>query len=246
MKTTTKIFSTFALTALFVACSGAELSLAPDANADPGVGGGANVTGTSSSAANACTCAPGAKGDKGDTGARGDTGAQGIQGLKGDRGDRGERGETGAQGQVGPMGPAGKDGVCVVADPGTGTVIQGPVGPVGPQGPAGKDGRDGIDGKDGSIGPKGDPGVAGPVGPAGAGITRASVYVVSSRWSNKDATVACTNVQDVLLSGSCKEMSASTIYASYPVMSDLTVAASWVCSGTSDQVMAMAICLKVQ
>lgn len=259
MKAMTKIFSTFALTALFVACSGADISFAPDANADPlGVGGGSSTSSTTSNSGT-CSCEPGAKGDKGDTGSkgdRGDTGAQGIQGVKGDRGDRGE---TGAQGQIGPQGPSGKDGVCVVADPGTGTIVQGPAGPTGAQGPAGKDG------KDGSIGPKGDPGtpgVAGPVGatgatgavgpmgPAGAGLSKSAIYVVESGWHASDATATCRNGADVLLTGGCGTENSGFIYSAGPVsstMSDPSQSSSWVCSvrGTS-LVRATAVCLQIQ
>ncbi len=105
-----------------------------------------------------------------------------------------------------------KDPVCapqetpVAPVPGMGP--QGPQGVQGPKGETGATGAQGLEGTPGSLGP------VGPQGPAGApGVssvtTRAGVYVrtvysnIAEASGHYTATVACDDVKDVLLGGSC-------------------------------------------
>src|SRR5690349_13200853 len=108
MKNFIKILGVTAMTALFVACGGAEVSFAPVAKADePAAAGQANGAGDS------CTCQPGAKGD---TGAQGPAGPQGAPGKDGTSAvcvndlNSCPPGVPGAKGDAGPAGPQGPKG----------------------------------------------------------------------------------------------------------------------------------------
>ncbi len=186
MKNYIKILGASMLTALFVACGGAEVSFAPAAQAEEPPGAAGQPAGSDS-----CTCALGAKGDQGPAGPQGAPGKDGVSAVcvndmnscpPGVPGAAGPAGPAGAQG---PKGEPGIDGVDGAA---------GPAGPAGPQGPAG---------------PKGEPGAQGPAGPKGAdgkdgfSLTKGSLYTRSTNLTSGVAIAQCDDENDIALTGNC-------------------------------------------
>lgn len=185
MKNFIKILGVTALTALFVACGGAEVSFAPTANADEPAGAAGQGAGDS------CVCAPGEKGDKGNQGPIGPQGAPGKDGVSAvcvndlNSCPPGVPGATGPAGPAGPQGPKGEAGLDG-ADGAPGA--QGPAGPMGLQGPAGQ------------------PGAQGPAGQKGAdglSLTKGSLYTRSSGLAAADAIAYCDDENDIVLTGTC-------------------------------------------
>lgn len=189
MKNYIKILGASALTLLFVACGGAEVSFAPVAKADEPAGSAGHAP-----ASDVCVCQPGADGSKGDQGPAGPQGAPGKDGIsavcvndlnscppgvQGQKGDAGPAGPQGAKGEPGLDGAAGKAGPAGVMGP------QGPVGPVGPVGPQGTPGAKGVDGKDGNS------------------LTKSNLYTRSTGLVTGVAVAYCDDESDIALTGSC-------------------------------------------
>jgi hypothetical protein len=239
MKNYIKILGVLSMTALFVACGGAEVSFAPSARADePAAAGQANGGGDS------CTCQPGAKGDMGAQGIQGPAGPQGAPGKDGTSAvcvndlNSCPPGVPGAQGPAGPAGPQGPKGdTGAPGKDGIGT--QGPQGPVGPMGPAGQ------------------PGAQGPAGPKGADgadgtlITKSSMYVRASSLATSaanDAIAFCDDANDVVLTGTCSSEGSiwATIGAYLPTNPNSK--SGWECKVSNiggNPVSASAVCLVV-
>lgn len=96
--------------------------------------------------------------------------------------------KPGVRGAQGLPGPAGKDGL-------NGTDGKNGVdGQDGTNGTNGTDGKDGVDGQDGAVGPKGDSGLEG-------AYYSLAKYNVGDTNAGAIATVACSNVTDVAVSG---------------------------------------------
>jgi hypothetical protein len=96
--------------------------------------------------------------------------------------------------------------------------LKGPVGPAGPEGPQGATGPAGAQGVSG---PQGVTGPQGPVGPAGGGryVARADLYCVDAAPSSalqNTALAACTGVNDILITGGCRDGSSASPPVNYP------------------------------
>lgn len=185
-----KILGVTALTTLFVACGGAEVSFAPIARAnEPGAAGEANSGGSDS-----CVCSPGAKGDKGDQGPAGPQGSPGKDGTSAVCVNDLNSCPPGVPGMTGPAGPAG---------------AQGPKGDAGIDGADGKNGAPGIQGPQGPMGQQGVPGQPGAQGPKGAdgkdgiSLTKSALYTRSTNLTAGVAIALCDDENDIALSGSC-------------------------------------------
>lgn len=191
MKNFIKILGVTALTALFVACGGAEVSFAPPAQADEPAGTAGQAAGDS------CMCQPGAKGDKGDQGPAGAQGAPGKDGASvvcvNDL-DSCPPGVAGAQGPAGPAGPQGPKGEAGLDGADGKNGAAGPTGPMGPQGPVGPAGP---------MGQQGQPGPKGVDGKDGLSISKGSLYVSVSGLAAADAIAYCNDENDIVLSGTC-------------------------------------------
>lgn len=189
MKNYIKVLGVTALTLLFVACGGAEVSFAPSAKADEPTG----AAGQANSGAD-CMCSPGlpgAKGDQGPAGPQGAPGKDGVSavcvndlnscppGVQGQKGDAGPPGPQGPKGQPGLDGADGKQGIAGVAGP------QGPAGPAGQPGQPGVQGPKGADGKD------------------GVSLTKAKLYTRSTNLTAGVAIAYCDDENDIALTGSC-------------------------------------------
>ena len=153
------------------------------------------------------------------------------------------------QGQVGPQG------------------LQGPVGAQGPQGlpgAKGQDGTNGTDGTNGAQGPQGPQGATGATGATGAAGTngkpsaKTDLYVVTTSVtvpanSSASVTAACSDTDDILISGSCSGANPflNAIAESYPEnVTTTSTAADWYCSAgnpssTAFTLTARAICVTI-
>ena len=221
------------IVAAFVACGGADISLAPNANAQSTTGGSSGTTTAAAGADGACACA------------QGPMGPQGPKGDKGEQGATGERGATGAQGPQGP--PCAKGDVGPQGLPGS-RGPQGLTGDVGPQGPMG------LQGAPGAQGPQGLPGTQGPAGRDGTSISKANLYVRSaaSNSAENSITAYCDDPSDIALTGHCQfahiGMTPPSAVSVGVVNAALaTTASGWVCRQTYAAVIsAQVICLVVQ
>lgn len=150
-------------------------------------------------------------------------------------------------GQVGPTGLTGAEG---------------PIGPQGPAGTPGAQGPQGPQGDPGTQGPAGAQGAQGPQGPAGTNGTltsKSSMYVVQKSVTvpaNGGATIsaACSDTNDILLSGSCwggGALGQNPVAQSFPEnVSSTTLAADWYCDGVNAssatfQLTVTAVCVSV-
>lgn len=227
-----KILGVAVLTALFVACGGAEVSFAPSAQADEPAG----AAGQASGAGDSCDCQPGPKGDQGIQGPAGPQGPAGKDGVSAvcvndlNSCPPGVPGATGPQGPVGPQGPKGEAGL----DGADGA--QGPAGPMGPAGPQGPTGQPG---------PKGETGAP---GKDGLSITKSSIYTTSSGLAAADAIAYCNDENDIVLTGTCVGQGVfwGTIGAYQPTNTELK--SGWECKASNvggNPVSATAVCLEV-
>lgn len=183
-------------TAIIVACGGAKVSFAPDANAQD-----AGTTTVTQPTACECSSQPGPQGPAGIDGAAGPMGPAGADGAQGPQGLQGPAGERGPQGEAGPMGPVGPAGAQGPQG------IQGATGLSGPQGVAGPQGPRGLQGPQGDQGLQGAPGPQGPQGPvieAGAVYYPERIFTArENQTGNLSAVVNCED-GDILLSGGCQ------------------------------------------
>lgn len=232
MKNFIKILGVTALTALFVACGGAEVSFAPTASADEPAG----VAGQAQ--AEACTCT----GTKGDQGEQGPAGPQGTPGKDGTNAvcvndlDSCPPGVAGAVGPAGPAGPQGPKGEAGLDGADGAPGVQGPAGPMGPQGPAGPAGQPGT------------PGAVGPKGADGTSITKSSLYTRSSGLAAADAIAYCDDENDVVLTGSCTGQGVFWAVIGPYLTTNPDFKSGWECKVSNvggNPVSATAVCLEV-
>lgn len=184
----------------------------------------------------------------GASGAEGRDGQPGAPGATGATGSKGDKGDTGSTGATGPQGPQGAKG-----EPGSTTGVQGPKGDQGDPGPQG------VQGVQGAAGPQG------PAGPAGGGIKKTSLYTVSSGSfvvstnGKAIATVFCSDVNDVALSGGCFTRHSSGpefnsrpfLYSNQVLTANASNLSGWQCgaestNGAAGSVVATVTCLEVQ
>ena len=150
----------------------------------------------------------------------------------------GEKGAQGAPGLDGAQGPAGAPGAA------------GPEGPQGPQGLQGAEGPQGVQGPQGAQGAAGKDGTI---------TSKTALYAVQSSVTvpaNSGATVkaACSDANDILLSGSCwggGSLGQNPVAQSYPEnVATTSLTADWYCDGvnassSSFQLTATAVCVSV-
>lgn len=273
MKHFYRLLFTIGLTAIFVACGGAEFTIAPDAHADP-TGGSSNTAGVgsvkagngSTGGASSCECEPGAAGPQGAPGPVGPAGQQGPAGPAGKDGQSvvcvndlnncppGAPGMTGATGPAGPAGLSGRDGAsCSVTDSsnvGTGqaatiTCSNGTsTRLLAAVGPKGDTGAPGAPGAAGLTGPQGPAGLPGKNGIDGVSITKSSIYTRDAAPGTGTASVAyCDDANDVVLTGYCTS-TVGLLRFGVVNPTEPTAASGWLCaSGASPG--AAVVCLKV-
>jgi hypothetical protein len=214
-------------TAIIVACGGAKVSFAPDANAQSADAGTSTIV---QPTACECSAVPGPQGPEGHQGPAGVMGPAGASGADGAQGPQGPQGPIGPQGESvrGPAGPTGAPGA------------RGTDGAAGPQGPRG------LQGLAGAQGPKGDTGEQGPAIDKSMVYIREMVYLLEPNQSGEiTRRVPCESANDVLLSGGCKLASTQGVrlQGSMPTFDE-----GWECTvnkdlNTSNSMLMHALCL---